>query len=138
MIPSLKMYAIAFGSAALVFLALDAVWLTQMNEILYRRHLSEILLNGFRLTPAIIFYVLYLSGIVYFAIMPAWAEGSLTRAVVNGALLGLICYGTYDLTNQATLKVWSTTVTLADLAWGTFVTSSASAAGFWVSQRFAG
>lgn len=73
---------------------------------------------------------------VYFAILPGWTAQSVATAAINGALLGFLCYATYDLTNQATLKTWSTVVTLADLAWGSFVTASASAGTTWLLLRF--
>ena len=77
--------------------------------------------------PAILFYLIYVCGIVKFAVFPALESHRWTTALVNGAILGLVAYGTYDLTNQATLKIWSPLVTIADLCWGTMLTASAAA-----------
>jgi uncharacterized membrane protein len=127
---NMKAYPIAYVAAALVMIGLDSVWLTLTANSLYRPLIGELMLDGFRPAPAIAFYALYLAGIVAFAIRPAFATGRWTTALVSGALLGLFAYGTYDLTNQATLKIWSTTITLADMAWGSVLSAIAAAAGY--------
>jgi uncharacterized membrane protein len=116
-------------------LVLDSVWLTLTADRLYRPLIGELMLDGFRPAPAIAFYALYLVGIVVFAIRPAFATGRWTTALVSGALFGLFAYGTYDLTNQATLKTWSTTITLADMAWGSVLTAVAASAGYLAASR---
>lgn len=126
---------IAAVAVACTLLALDVIWLTLMVDRLYGAHLPGMLLGGFRLVPAMLFYLLYIAGIVYFAVMPALARDSIRLAAINGALLGLLCYGTYDLTNHATLKVWSTIVTVADMVWGTLLTATAASAGAWATRR---
>lgn len=126
---------IAYLTTGLVFLAIDAVWLTLTANALYRPHLGPILREGFALAPAAAFYFIYVGGMVFFAVRPGLLAGSPMTALIQGAALGFVAYATYDLTNQATLKVWSTTVTLADLAWGTFVTGVASAAGCYLTIR---
>ncbi|WP_309646371.1 DUF2177 family protein, partial [Phenylobacterium sp.] len=97
--------------------------------------------DTFRLPAAIAFYLIYIGGVLLLAILPAVREDAgWTRALLNGALLGFVAYATYDLTNQATLKVWHTSITLADIGWGTFLTASAATAGFlayrWAEGRF--
>ncbi|WP_371418320.1 DUF2177 family protein [Methylocapsa sp. S129] len=131
----MKANLIGYVAAALVMLGLDAVWLTLTANSLYRPRIGDMMLDGFRLTPAIAFYALYLCGIVVFAIRPAFASGRWTTALVSGALFGLFAYGTYDLTNQATLKIWSTTITVADMAWGAFLTAVSAAAGYLAASR---
>lgn len=116
-------YLISYGAAALAMLGLDAVWLTLTANSFYRRLLGDIMLDGFRPAPAIAFYLLYLCGIVIFAVHPAFATGKWTTAALYGALFGLLAYATYDLTNQATLKNWSTLVTIVDMAWGCVLTA---------------
>jgi uncharacterized membrane protein len=116
-------------------LALDAVWLSFMAGWLYKPNLPGILLDGFRPAPAALFYALYIAGVVYFAVLPAVAARSLAQGALKGALLGLVCYATYDLTNHATMKVWSTLVTVADMAWGAFLTGCAATAGTWAVLR---
>jgi uncharacterized membrane protein len=121
---------IAYLATALVFLALDAVWLTVMAERLYRPSLGPLLLATYAVLPAALFYLLYIAGLVVFAITPAFASGRWTTAARLGALFGLIAYATYDLTNQATLRDWPVNVTIADLCWGTVASAIASAAGY--------
>jgi uncharacterized membrane protein len=120
---SISAYLIGYGVAALAMLGLDAAWLTLTANSFYRRLLGDIMLDGFRPAPAIAFYLLYLFGIVIFAVHPAFATGKWTTAAIYGALFGLFAYATYDLTNQATLKSWSTLVTVVDMAWGCVLTA---------------
>ncbi len=87
---------------------------------------------------AFTFYLLYAIGIVIFAVMPALETGSWVRAMTSGALLGLIAYSTYDLTNLATLRGWSVKLSIVDIAWGTFVTSLAATAGYFATRCFPG
>ena len=117
---------IAWLLAALIFLAMDAVWLGLMATRLYRPEIGTLLRSSFDLLPALLFYLLYVSGIVVLAVQPALDAGRPQMAGWRGALLGLVSYGAYDLTNQATLKGWSWRVTLADLAWGSLATGTAA------------
>jgi uncharacterized membrane protein len=134
-----KLYLIAYFSTALVFLGCDVVWLSVAATRLYKPKLGPLLLDRFDAAPAIAFYLLYILGILVFAVFPALATARWTTALARGALLGLVAYATYDLTNQATLKGWSTTVTIADLCWGTALTGIAATAGFlatrWIAMR---
>lgn len=135
----MKEFAAAYVSAAICMLILDAIWLTTMANVLYRPLLGSILLeNGFRLGPAIAFYFLYVAGITVLATMPGLEAGKWTTAAFYGAALGLVAYGTYDLTNQATLKVWPTIVTIADLCWGLFLTGTSATAGYFGARWFLG
>lgn len=115
------------------FALIDSIWLRTMYTRLYQPELGEIL-GGLRLGPAIAFYLIYIAGMVWFAVGPALANGRWQTALVQGAVLGLLCYATYDLTNFATLKVWSLKVTVLDIIWGTVLTGSASLAG-WAATR---
>jgi uncharacterized membrane protein len=126
----------AFGGASIAMLALDAVWLSTMAERLYRPQLGALLAHEFRVGPAIAFYALYLFGIVYFAAAPALKEGGWSKAALNGALLGLVAYGTYDLTNQATLIHWPVMVTMLDLVWGALLTAVSAISSYAVARRF--
>ena len=127
-------YLAAFGTSAIVMLALDAVWLTVMGDRLYRPVLGDWMRESFLLPPAIAFYVLFLSGVTYLATVPALQQGSWKRAAINGAVFGLVAYATYDLTNQATLTRWSTTITLVDMTWGTLLASTSALAGYFGSR----
>jgi uncharacterized membrane protein len=125
--------ATAFATA-IGFLALDSTWLSLAASRLYRPRLGSLLLERFNAAPAGVFYLIYLVGILVFAVAPALATGRSTTALLRGAMLGLVAYSTYDLTNQATLRGWSTTVTIADLCWGSFVTATAATIGFTVAR----
>jgi len=132
-----KQIVIAYAATAVVFLALDAVWLTMMADRLYRPALGPLLLDKFEIAPAALFYLLYITGIVVFAVAPGLVNGRWTTSLQLGALLGLVAYATYDLTNQATLRNWPWRVTLADLCWGTFVTGVAAAVACRITARLA-
>lgn len=111
-------------------LVIDFIWLSLANERLYRPILKDILVDGFRPAPAIVFYLLYAAGLVYFAVRPGLASKSWPAAALNGALFGFFAYATYDLTNHATLRGWTTTLTVVDMAWGTILSAAAAAIGF--------
>lgn len=115
----------AYAAAGVSFGLLDALWLRWAGPNLYRPALGELMAPSFRAVPAIVFYLLYVGAMVWFAVRPGMALG-VPHAVFNGALLGGIAYATYDLTNQATLKTWSTSITLIDIAWGAAATAFAS------------
>ena len=123
-------FLVGYGGAALVFCALDAAWLTLTSASLYRPALAPLLAEQVRIVPAILFYVVYLAGVTQFAVLPgARARGWLTAASL-GAAFGFVAYATYDLTNQATLKLWATRITLLDLSWGAAVTAAGAAGGY--------
>lgn len=132
----MKIMLIAYAAAAATMLGMDGAWLRISADLLYRPLLGDIMLPGFRPVPAILFYFLYVAGIVIFAVRPALASGGWSAAATGGALLGFFCYATYDLTNQATLKTWSTTVTVVDMSWGTFLTACAATVGYLAASRF--
>ena len=129
-------WIVACGAAALAFGALDAVWLRWAGPNFYRPAIGELLADSFRMAPALVFYAAYVAAMVWFAVRPGLA-GGIGAAALNGALLGAICYATYDLTNQATMKVWPVHVTLADIAWGAFATAVAASVATWAAGRFA-
>ena len=117
---------------------LDALWLTQMFERLYKPALGSVLAPGLRLDAAFAFYLMYVTGLVLLAVRPAvLAGGGPKAAALRGASLGAFAYATYDLTNQATLAVWPVHVSLIDIAWGTFASATASAAGAMAWSRAA-
>jgi uncharacterized membrane protein len=131
----MKKILAAYAAAAVTMLGMDAVWLGVSADLFYRPLLGDILLPGFRPVPAILFYVLYVLGIVIFAIEPALATGRWSGAAGKGALFGFFCYATYDLTNQATLKTWPATVTIVDMGWGTVLTACTATVGYLAASR---
>jgi len=129
-------YLVAFVSAAVIFGALDTVWLNWAGPNLYRPAIGEIMVDEFRLAPAGAFYFIYLAGMTWFAIRPGLAAGKVSAALLNGILLGALCYATFDLTSQAVFKVWDTKVTVMDIVWGGFATGVTSALATWITLRF--
>ncbi|HWW11651.1 MAG TPA: DUF2177 family protein [Brevundimonas sp.] len=129
-------YLLAYLGAGVVMAILDAIWLTTVGPRLYRPAIGELLAPNPNLRVAVVFYLIYVAGIVFLAVMPALRDGSPLRALTSGAVLGLVAYATYDLTNQATLRVWPTHVTLIDMGWGAVLTAAASLGGYWVARRF--
>ena len=129
----MRTLALAYVITALAFLGVDSIWLKAMGSNWYRPRLGHILLEQFNFIPAAIFYGIYIGGIIVFAVSPAISSDRWTVAVINGALLGLVAYGTYDLTNQATIRGWPVSVTLVDLGWGSFLTAATAAIGYFIS-----
>lgn len=132
----MKRLALAIVGSAVSMLALDILWLSTMAQHLYRPQLGDLLADDYRPVPAVAFYALYLFGVIYFAVAPALDKGDWRKSILNGALLGLVAYGAYDLTNQATLSRWPVIVTLSDLAWGSFLTALSALAGYHAARRF--
>lgn len=123
-----------FLAGYLVFLVIfgvvDLIWLSAMAGALYRPALGDLLLDRIRWAPALLFYFAFPAGLIHFALMPALQAGSASAAFTDGALLGLLAYGTYDLTNYATLRPWTLKITLADLAYGALVAGLSTAGAY--------
>ncbi|MGB3165528.1 MAG: DUF2177 family protein [Alteraurantiacibacter sp.] len=131
-------WIVAYAAAALAFGALDSVWLRWAGPNLYRPVIGQILADSFRPAPAAAFYLIYVAGMVYFAVRPGVESGSVGTALLNGAVLGALCYATFDLTSQAVMKVWATHISLADMAWGACATAAASGVAAWATLRAMG
>ena len=119
----------------LAFFAIDMVWLGVVARAFYKKHLGFLLRSDPNWTAAIVFYLLFVAGIVVLAVWPAVERQSLAHALVLGALLGLVTYAAYDLTNLATLEGFPLTVALVDLAWGTVLCATVSAVTYRASLR---
>jgi uncharacterized membrane protein len=126
-------YITAYIATLIVFLAIDFVWLSSTANTLYKPILKDILAPEFRIAPAIIFYLLYGVALVIFGVSAGIRSGNWTDALLYGALFGFFAYATYDLTNQATLKIWDTKLTVIDMIWGSFVSGTSAAAGYLIS-----
>ncbi len=122
----LQLYAVVFA----VFLVVDMIWLGLVAKKFYREQLGFIMAPRVNWPAAALFYLLFIAGLIYFVVEPAIARQSAIYALFSGAFFGFICYGTYDLTNLATLKGWPLKVTLVDLAWGSFLCSLLGLVGF--------
>lgn len=130
-------FVIAYLATGVVFLGLDAIWLSQVGLGLYRREIGALLLEQPNLPVAGLFYLLFVVGIVLLVVQPAAADGDWLAALWMGALLGLVAYGTYDITNLSTLRGWSPTIAAIDVVWGAALTAVASLAGFLAVSAFA-
>lgn len=128
-------FLIALFAAGLTLMLLDAIWLSTMAST-YRRLFGDMLLDNFRLPPAVAFYVLYTVGLVVLVVLPA-VDGHQGLGFVGfrGAILGLVAYGTYSLTNHATLKGYGSQLAAMDIAWGPVLTAAASLVAV-VATRF--
>lgn len=130
-------YVVAYAATAVIFFAIDFLWLSNAVGF-YRERLGELLLDKPNLGYAAGFYLLYVGGIVMLAVVPALNAGSWSNAALAGAVLGLVAYGTYDMTNLSTLRNWSLTVSLVDMAWGTALTAVSATGGYFVTRWLAG
>ena len=127
----LKLYAIALP----VFLFIDMIWLGLVAKDFYREQIGGLMKPDVNLIAAIIFYLIFITGLVIFVIIPAIQNGSWTHAVIFGALFGLVCYATYDLTNLAVAKDWPLLVTIIDLIWGAAVSAMVSVATYFIAGK---
>jgi len=118
-----------------VFFAIDMIWLGTVATKFYQSQIG-FLLGPVNWVAAIIFYLLYIVGIIIFAVYPALEAVSLGRAVMLGALFGFFTYATYDFTNLATIRDWPVLVTIVDLAWGTILTSSVAVGSYYLGKTF--
>ena len=126
--------AITYLTVLVVLTAVDFLWLGLVALDFYKKEIGSLMLEKPRLEVAALFYALCAAGITFLAVQPALAAGEWHKALLFGALFGLCAYGTYDLTNLATLQRWSFRLTVVDMAWGTFLTATASLAGFFVGR----
>ncbi|MFZ4532535.1 MAG: DUF2177 family protein [Alsobacter sp.] len=130
-----KQAAILYGLALLTMLPLDIVWLSTVGKGFYRDQIGALLLDQPRLVPAAAFYLLYGAGVVLFAVSPAVASGSALQAALWGALFGFFAYMTYDLSNLATLRGFTTAFAVVDIAWGTVMTAIVAGVTLEVARR---
>ncbi|MGV1751034.1 DUF2177 family protein [Agrobacterium sp. CG674] len=130
-------YLIAYIGTAIVFFGFDFLWLSKLAIGFYRREIGSLMLAKPNFAAAGIFYLFYIAGIVYFAVMPAVESGEWQSALVSGAILGFIGYGTYDMTNLSTLKGWSWKMCVVDIIWGTVLTGAAAVGGYALVQAVA-
>lgn len=124
----IKMYLIAL----IVFVIIDAIWLMFISKNLYQKELGYLLTSNPNFIAAVIFYLLFLVGLVYFVINPAIGKESIKLLLISGALFGLITYATYDLTNLATIKSWPLKITIIDLIWGTSLSTLVSLCTYYI------
>lgn len=127
-------FAKAFAGTLLVFLAIDMIWIVRVVRPMYAEQLGGLLRAEPRVGAALVFYLTYAAGIVYFAVLPALASGGVRTALVNGAFLGGVAYGTYAFTNHAVLEGWPFSLAAADVGWGIVLTAVTAACAFWAAR----
>lgn len=133
---SLKNLISIYFSIAIPMTILDAFWLGLMAKKLYSPRIGHLMSTTPNWTAAVIFYLMYIAGAMYFVVLPTLkSNASLSNVWGMGALLGLLAYATYDLTNQATLKNWSWTVTCVDLAWGALLTGTVCCVAVYICRK---
>lgn len=128
----LKTYVIAL----VVFFMIDIVWLTVIAKKLYQQELGYLMTEKPSMIAAVLFYLLFITGVVFFVITPALEKNSWSYALLAGMFFGLITYATYDLTNLATLKDWPIKITIIDLIWGTSLGGFVSTVTFFIVKKF--
>jgi len=127
----IKLYLITLP----IFFGIDIVWLTLIAKNFYNKHLDYLMTPNVNWGAALLFYLLFIGGLVVFVISPALEKNSWTQALFLGILFGLMTYATYDLTNLATVKNWPLLVTVVDLLWGMTVSASVSVASFFIAKK---
>jgi uncharacterized membrane protein len=130
----LKNFAIYF-SFLIALIAIDLVWLLGVAKNLYRNEMGDLMANEPKLLAGLAFYLLYALGVCIFVIVPALSKQSCLYALQYGALFGLFCYMTYDLTNLAVVRNFPTQLAFFDIAWGSFVTALCASFAYWVGNR---
>lgn len=116
---------------------IDALWLSLTMSRVYQKYLSHVLAEKASIGPVVVFYLLYAFGLYFLVVRPLAANNtSFVMIFVNGMILGLTAYGTYDLTNQATIKNWPVFITLIDLVWGSILSGVLAIIGVWVLRKF--
>jgi uncharacterized membrane protein len=125
----------AFIVATIVFLVVDIAWIVLVVSAEYNAALGSLMQESPSIVGAVLFYVGYILGILYFAVRPALEAGRVGVAALNGALLGALAYGTYTLTNYTIFAVWTVGLVISDTLWGAFLTSISAAAGYFAARR---
>ncbi|OWV76114.1 hypothetical protein ATY77_05985 [Rhizobium sp. R634] len=128
----MKTTLLAYAGVLFTLLVCDGIWLGLVARNFYRDQLGQLMLPSPNLAVAALFYLFFAAAVAILAVLPALSAGSVTAALLYGAILGLAAYGTYDITNLATLRNWPLTLSLVDMAWGTVLTALTSAAGYFV------
>lgn len=129
---NIKSILISYLLTFIVFLMIDMLWLGLIAKTIYQKYLGNFLSDNVNWTAAIIFYFIFVVGISIFAIYPAVNKGSVSHAILMGALFGFFTYATYDLTNLATLKDWPLPIVIIDIIWGSVLSAIVGLSGFYI------
>jgi len=118
-----------------VFFGIDIIWLTIISKNFYAKQLGYLMSKNPNLLAALIFYLLFIAGLVFFVISPALEKREWVSALLMGAFFGLVTYATYDLTNLATVKDWPLIITIVDLVWGMTLSATVSVITYFIAQK---
>lgn len=129
-------YLLYFVITFVIFMLIDLVWLGVVAKNFYRQQLGFIMTDDVNWVAAIVFYIVFIVGALYFVIVPAIEKGSWTYALTSGMIYGFVTYATYDLTNLATLKDWPLKITIIDLIWGTSLSTMTSVFSYLAITKF--
>jgi uncharacterized membrane protein len=121
-------------STLAVFLGIDLMWLILMNSRFYRPQLAGLMSDKVNWLPAILFYLLFIIGLLLLVVLPAVDRGSWIRAMLLGGLFGMVAYATYDLSNLATIKNWPVVVTIVDIIWGTALSAILASISYFIAR----
>lgn len=129
-------WLVYFGVTFIVFMGIDLIWLGFVAKNLYAKYLGYLMAPKINWLAALIFYVIFIIGILYFVIAPTLVDRNLGQLILRAALFGFITYATYDLTNLATVRDWPITITIIDLIWGTTLSTSVSLISYLIITNF--
>ena len=131
-----KLLIISFIFVSTIFLIIDVLWLSITVKSLYRPALGDLLKDKPVMWAAVLFYIIYMIGVALIILKPALANDSILQALWTGVVFGVVAYGTYNLTNMATVKNWSASIVWIDMLWGGFLTGFSSAVGIYLTKVF--
>ena len=131
-----KLLIISFIFVSTIFLIIDVLWLSITVKSLYRPALGDLLKDKPVMWAAVLFYIIYMIGLALIILKPALANDSILQALWTGVVFGVVAYGTYNLTNMATVKNWSASIVWIDMLWGGFLTGFSSAVGIYLTKVF--
>ncbi|MDD3648224.1 MAG: DUF2177 family protein [Candidatus Dojkabacteria bacterium] len=124
------LYALTF----IAFLFIDLIWLGVVSRGLYSQELGHLMADKVKILPAFLFYILFCVGVVALVVYPNYSNAGILKVLLLGGLLGLVAYGTYDLTNYATLKDWPLRIVIIDMIWGTFLGGVVSSISYYIAR----
>ena len=131
----MKLTFATFLSVTSVFLFIDVIWLSQSFSYFYQPNIGDLLREDIIIFPAALFYLIYPLGVTILVVLPSLKKGSLKTISLNGFVLGFVAYGTYNLTNMATLKGWSASVVVVDMIWGGILTGASAVLGTHIARK---
>lgn len=132
----MKVFLVAYGAALLAFLVIDGIWLGLVARQFYASEMGELLKRNILAVPAAVFYLGYTAGLVYLAVRPGDSDVTLLNVAVTGAIVGLMAYGTYDMTNLATVRDWPVLLSVVDMLWGAVLSGSVALVAAIVVRKF--